>query len=129
MADTALDLQPASHQPAGHRPASKDTFTRLMAMLEGETQERVQIDLLKFMINQVTPAIVRAMASGKPASITAPDAQTARLLRRALAETSVDRPTDRLLTINAPSPASLKTAPPTLSPQPALSTPRAKALT
>jgi hypothetical protein len=44
-------------------------------------------------------ASVRAAASGKPVSVSVPDAETAAVFEAALALTSKRRATDRLLTI------------------------------
>ncbi|MEQ8602891.1 MAG: hypothetical protein RIB45_06200 [Marivibrio sp.] len=61
--------------------------------------EREKIDLVKFVLDRVGLAVLRAMTTGGPAEVAAPDAETARLLRLALAETSESRPTDRLIRI------------------------------
>lgn len=90
MADIAADTSDA---------LSSDPFARLLDGLERESGERQQIDLLKFVIDRVGLAVLRAMTTGSAATIKAPDAETARLLRLALAETSAGRPTDRLVTV------------------------------
>ncbi|MCR9219292.1 MAG: hypothetical protein NXI21_03610 [Alphaproteobacteria bacterium] len=65
------------------------------------SEDRAQIDLVKFVLDRVGLAVLRAMTTGGPTVVDAPDAQTARLLQRALAETSESRPTDRLVTVTA----------------------------
>lgn len=66
---------------------------------ESLANDRAQIDLVKFVLDRVGLAVLRAMTTGGPAEIAAPDAETARLLRLALAETAQSRPTDRLIRI------------------------------
>jgi len=69
------------------------------AARDGAADDRRQIDLVKFVLDRVGLAVLRAMTTGGPAEIAAPDAETARLLRLALAETAQSRPTDRLIRI------------------------------
>lgn len=83
---------------------SADAFARLLDGIEGEGRDRRQIDLLKFVIDRVGLAVLRAMTTGSAATIEAPDAETARLLRLALAETAEARPTDRLVTVVSEAP-------------------------
>ena len=84
-------------------PIRVDAFARLIEGIDGEGRDRRQIDLLKFVIDRVGLAVLRAMTTGSTATIEAPDAETARLLRLALAETAESRPTDRLVTVTAES--------------------------
>lgn len=67
--------------------------------IDAERDDREKIDLVKFVLDRVGLAVLRAMTTGGPAEIAAPDAETARLLRLALAETAESRPTDRLIRI------------------------------
>ncbi len=78
-----------------------DALERVIETLDGSAADRRQIDLVKFVIDRVGLAVIRAMTTGNAATITAPDAETARLLRLALAETAESRPTDRLVTVTA----------------------------
>ena len=55
--------------------------------------------LVAFAIDRLSGASVRAAASGKPVSVSVPDAETAAVFEAALALTSKRRVTDRLLTI------------------------------
>ena len=55
--------------------------------------------LVALAIDRLSGASVRAAASGKPVSVSVPDAETAAVFEAALALTSKRRVTDRLLTI------------------------------
>lgn len=85
----------------GAKPFDNDAFARLFDGFDrfDEAEERRQIDLVKFVLDRVGLAVMRAMATGSAATIEAPDPETARLLRLALSETSERRPTDKLLRV------------------------------
>lgn len=55
--------------------------------------------LVALAIDLLSGASVRAAASGKPVSVSVPDAETAAVFEAALALTAKRRVTDRLLTI------------------------------
>eukprot|EP00752_Nemacystus_decipiens_P015314 g13647.t1 len=98
----ALDPGPTS---------SEDRALKDRAPKDRALEDRAQIDLVKFVLDRVGLAVLRAMTTGGPTVVDAPDAQTARLLQRALAETSESRPTDRLVTVTAGGAADGRTGP------------------
>jgi hypothetical protein len=50
-------------------------------------------------VNRLGPATLRAVSSGVPVTVAAPDRQTAEIFRAALSEMGKARPTDRLVSI------------------------------
>ena len=50
-------------------------------------------------VNRLGPATMRAVSSGMPVTVAAPDAQTAEIFRAALSQMGKSRPTDRLVSV------------------------------
>lgn len=57
------------------------------------------VELVSFAINKLGPASYRAAIFGKPVTVLAPDEATAEVLRAALRDSCVDRPTNRLIRV------------------------------
>lgn len=50
-------------------------------------------------VNRLGPATMRAVSSGMPVTVAAPDARTAEIFRAALSQMGKSRPTDRLVSV------------------------------
>lgn len=57
------------------------------------------VELVSFAINMLGPASYRAAIFGTPVTVFAPDEAAAEVLRAALRDSSVDRPTNRLIRV------------------------------
>jgi hypothetical protein len=108
---------PADLPRRDFRRAVKQTLTRLVAagphlgqsrpvpVCEAAHEFSERAALVALAIDRLSGASVRAAASGKPVSVSVPDADTAAVFAAALALTSKRRVTDRLLTIVVEEPA------------------------
>lgn len=76
-----------------------DRYTAMVAPLVEPPQVIDPVALTVLAVNRLGPATLRTVASGKPLTVTVPDARIGEIFRAALAEMQKTRSTDRLIDV------------------------------
>jgi hypothetical protein len=79
-------------RPHAHRPRRRLAQPDLLPAID-------PIALTIMAVNRLGPATFRAVASGMPVTVAAPDERTADIFRAALSQMGHARPTDRLVSV------------------------------
>lgn len=92
--------RPHYRLPLGRRPARTAIDQPMAAMPAPDTAPAVDpVALTVLAVNRLGPATLRTVASGRPLTVTVPDAHVGAIFKAASAEMQKTRRTDRLIDI------------------------------